>query len=219
MVKNLVKAASFHFKNSFWEWKEDSVSEMNVGTGPPVHFGRCGWQLDGDCWWLCSCRALTQGWFLGFFLALAEECGSRVSQCHDTGPLQKRKLLNLDRKLELEYTGASGWRWAGECLRFSYLLLHEKVDDPSLYLSSGIMTQVPLTSLLLVSAAAREIGYFTKSSINEAIKCMTASSSQCPEHKLLLLFDKEKFYSINQRLLLTRELLTAEKNNWEKKNS
>lgn len=44
---------------------------------------------------------------------------------------------------------------------------------------------------------------------------MTASSSQCPEHKLL--FDKEKFYSINQRLLLSRELLTTEKNDWEKK--
>lgn len=96
---------------------------------------------------------------MGFFLELAEECGSRISQSHDTGPLQERKLLNLDRKLtflELEYIGASGWRRAGECLRFSYLLLHEKVDDPSLYLSSGVMTQVPVTSLLLVSAAARE---------------------------------------------------------------
>lgn len=38
---------------------------------------------------------------------------------------------------------------------------------------------------------------------------MTAFSSQCPEHKLLLC-NKEKFYSINQRRLLTRELLTTE---------
>lgn len=61
-----------------------------------------------------------------FFLALAEECGPRVSQCHDRGPLKKRKLLKPDRKLtflELEYIVASGWRRAGECLRFSYLFL------------------------------------------------------------------------------------------------
>lgn len=34
MVKNAVKAASFHFKSSFWKLKEDSVPEINVGTGP-----------------------------------------------------------------------------------------------------------------------------------------------------------------------------------------
>lgn len=155
----------------------------------------------------------------GVFLVLAEECGSRVSQCHGIGPLKERKLLNLDRKLtflELEYIRVSRWRRTGEYLRFSYLFLHEKVDDPLFYLSSGIMTQVLLTSLLLVSAAAREIGFFTKSSINKAIKCMTAFSSQCPEHKLLLC-NKEKFYSINQRRLLTRELLTTEEQ-LEKKN-
>lgn len=44
MVKNLIKAASFYFKSSFWEWKEDDVPEMNVGTGPRVYSGRrCGW--------------------------------------------------------------------------------------------------------------------------------------------------------------------------------
>lgn len=34
MVKNLIKAASFYFESSFWEWKENNVPEMNVGTGP-----------------------------------------------------------------------------------------------------------------------------------------------------------------------------------------
>lgn len=34
MVKNLIKAAAFYFKGSFWEQQEDNVSEMNVGTGP-----------------------------------------------------------------------------------------------------------------------------------------------------------------------------------------
>lgn len=34
MVKNLIKAAAFYFKSSFWEQREDNVSEMNVGTGP-----------------------------------------------------------------------------------------------------------------------------------------------------------------------------------------
>lgn len=108
----------------------------------------------------------------GFFLVLAEECGSRVSQCHGIGPLKERKLLNLDRKLtflELEYIRVSRWRRTGEYLRFSYLFLHEKVDDPLFYLSSGIMTQVLVTSLLLVSAAAREIGFFTKSSIKKQL--------------------------------------------------
>jgi len=65
-----------------------------------------------------------------FFPALAEECGPRVSQCHDRDSLKERKLLKPNRKLtvlELEYIVTRSWRRAGERLRFSYLVLHEKV--------------------------------------------------------------------------------------------
>lgn len=45
---------------------------------------------------------------------------------------------------------------------------------------------------------------------------MTVSSSQCPEQKLLL-FDKEKFYSIKQRLLQENSWL-QKRTSEEKKN-
>lgn len=76
------------------------------------------------------------------------------------GPTARKKIVKSRQKTDVFRTGvywSQWWRRAGECLRFSYLFLHEKVDDPSLYLSSGITTQVPVTSLLLVSPAAGEI--------------------------------------------------------------
>lgn len=91
-----------------WELVPQSTLGEDVG-GNLMEIGDCSTALE-----LC----------IIIFLALAEECGSRVSQCHDRGPLKERKLLKPDRKLtvlELKYIVASRWRRAGACLRFSYL--------------------------------------------------------------------------------------------------
>lgn len=80
------------FQKLMWELVLQSTLGHVGGNSMETADGSVAAELLGVVFWV--------------FLALAEECGSRVSQCHDTGPLQERKLLNLDRKLtflELEY--------------------------------------------------------------------------------------------------------------------